>query len=68
VGVSQGSVLSPALFNFFVSDIPDTKGLLVMFADNLSPAASALDLKSIETTLNLDMATSVRKQPLENCH
>ena len=57
MGVPQGSVLSPALFNFFVSDCPDTLGLMVMFADDLSAAASALDLHSIENVLNKDMVT-----------
>jgi hypothetical protein len=57
IGVPQGSVLSPALFNFFVSDCPDMLGLKVMFADDLSAAASALDLKSVEADLNADMIT-----------
>jgi hypothetical protein len=57
VGVPQESVLSSALFNYFVSDCPDTKGLTVMFADELTATASAVDLKSIEDTLNCNMAT-----------
>jgi hypothetical protein len=55
VSVPQGSVLSPALFNLFMSDLPDTRRLKVMFADDLSAAPSALDLQSIEVTLNHDM-------------
>jgi hypothetical protein len=55
MGVPQGSILSPALFNHFVSDCPNTKGLRVMFADDLSAAASALDLQSIKETFNSDM-------------
>jgi hypothetical protein len=55
VGVPQGSVLSPALFNFFVSDMPKMSGLTIMFADHLSAAASVLNLKEIEAVLNKDM-------------
>jgi hypothetical protein len=57
VGVPQGSVLLLALFNFFVSDCPALRGLMVMFADNLSAAASTLDLETIEATFNSDMKT-----------
>ena len=55
MGVPQGSVLSPALFNFFMSDCPDTSELRVLFTDDLTVAASALDLQSIEADLNKDM-------------
>jgi hypothetical protein len=55
IGVPQGSVLSLALFNFFVLDCPDMLGLKVMFADDFSAAASAVDLRSIEADLNADM-------------
>jgi hypothetical protein len=51
----EGSVLSLALFNFFVSDLPDTRGLKVMFADDLSAVASVLVFQSIKVTLNHDM-------------
>jgi hypothetical protein len=55
IGMPQGSVLSLALFIFFMSDCHHMLGLKVMFADDLSDAASALSLKSIKTDLNADM-------------
>jgi hypothetical protein len=56
-GVPQGSLLSPAFFNFFVSDCLVTLGLKVMFADDLSTAALAVKLSEIEDSLNRDMVT-----------
>ena len=54
-GVPQGSVLSPALFNFFVSDCPDTSGLKTSFADDFTIAASSTNLQAIEDNLNSDL-------------
>ena len=41
VGVPQGSVISPALFNFFVSDHPNTADLHTSYADDFTAAASS---------------------------
>ena len=40
-GVPQGSVISPCLFNFFVSSYPNTSPLLTSYADDFTAAASS---------------------------
>ena len=42
-GVPQSSVLSPALFNHFVSDYPHTAPLITSYADDFTAAASAAE-------------------------
>ncbi|KAF2344871.1 Reverse transcriptase domain, partial [Trinorchestia longiramus] len=39
-GVLQGSVISPALFNLFVSDYPPTAPLITSYADNFTALAT----------------------------
>ena len=40
-GVPQGSVISPCLFNFFVSDYPDTADLQTSYADDFTAVTSS---------------------------
>ena len=42
-GVPQGSVISPCLFNFFVSDCPTTPQIITSYADDVTIAEQAPD-------------------------
>jgi hypothetical protein len=55
IGVPQGSVLSPALFNFFVSDFPVAIQDKTSFANDFSIAATGPNLQVINKILNEDM-------------
>ena len=48
-GVPQGSVISPSLFNFFVSDYPNTAHLVTSYADDFTAA---------ECSPNVELAAS----------
>ena len=50
--VPQGSVISPALFNHFVSNYPHTAPLITSYADDFTAAASAMDVPAPAATLS----------------
>jgi hypothetical protein len=66
IGVFQGSVLSPALFNYFTSDFPDVSGYKSSFADDFTIRKSDPDPEVIASALNRDLVLvskcSKRKQ------
>ena len=51
-GVPQGSVISPHLFNFFVSSYPETCELHSSYADDVHAAVSAVDVGQAAAALS----------------
>ena len=51
-GVPQGSVISPCLFNFFVSDCPVTPPLITSYADDVTIAVSHPDISRDASTIS----------------
>ncbi|KAF2357383.1 Reverse transcriptase domain [Trinorchestia longiramus] len=59
-GVLQGSVISPALFNLFVSDYPPTAPLIASYADDFTELATTTkipDASAILSAHSSDVAT-----------
>ena len=54
-GVPQGAVISPTLFNFYVSDFPAIVSEKTLFADDITIYASAIDIEEAERQLTADM-------------
>ena len=54
-GVPQGSVISPTLFNYFVSDFPDVAEPSTNYADDFTILESGTDLSVVESRLNDDL-------------
>ena len=57
IGVPQGSILAPFLFNIYVSDLPPTTSSKFAYADDLALVNIAGDWRTLQKTLSQNMAT-----------
>jgi hypothetical protein len=65
LGVQQGSVLSPVLFNFFVSDCPELAHLHLSYADNFHLSETGPDVPELGRKLTQHL-TQISKWAKDN--
>lgn len=56
-GLSQGSVLTPTLFNLYMSDLPKTEGTIFQFADDIAIAYQSMELADGKRVMTKDLTT-----------
>jgi hypothetical protein len=55
-GTPQGGVLSPDIYNFYVSDFPEVAALTESYADDIQAAESSPDIPTLSTALTDDLS------------